>query len=125
MHFLADRPRLLLAIRILFWIALAVLLFMALDPHPPQIEGPPGSDKVEHMLGFATLTLLAGLGYPRLPLLRLGEHLSFLGAMIEVAQAMPIVHRDCDIFDWVADTVAIAVVLAFISIVRKGAMTGK
>ena len=39
---------------------------------------------------------------------RIGERLSFLGALIEVLQAIPELHRDCDIRDWIADTAAIA-----------------
>jgi hypothetical protein len=45
--------------------------------------------------------------------------LSFLGALIEVAQSIPALHRDCDILDWVADTVAITVALLIVAAVRK------
>ena len=31
--------------------------------------------------------------------------------MIEVVQALPVLGRDCDIRDWIADTVAIALAL--------------
>ena len=118
---LEARPRLVSLIRIVFGMALVFALFMALDPKPPHVVPMHLWDKWYHMAAFATLALLAGLGWPRMPLLRLGEHLSFLGALIEVAQAMPIVHRDCDIWDWVADTAAIAVALLFIRMVRKTA----
>jgi len=33
--------------------------------------------------------------------------LSGFGALIEIVQGLPIVHRDEDIWDWVADTLAI------------------
>ena len=50
--------------------------------------------------------LFTGIEIPR----PLAERLSFLGAMIEVAQAIPALHRDCDIRDWVADSLAILAV---------------
>ena len=106
-------------IRVAFWVALAFSLFMALDPKPPRIGPEHLWDKWYHIAAFATLAGLSALGWPRLPLLRLGEHLSFLGALIEVLQASPIIHRDCDIFDWVADTIAIAAVLSLIRLVRS------
>lgn len=99
-------------------VAAAVLaVVMALAPHPPSL---PSSDKNWHMLAFATLALLAALAYPRQPLFRIGEHLSFLGALIEVLQSIPALHRDCDIKDWIADTIAIAVVLSIVRLIRRG-----
>jgi hypothetical protein len=47
--------------------------------------------------------------------------LSFLGALVEVMQAMPLVHRDCDIRDWVADTVAIVVVTGIAALLSRRA----
>lgn len=106
----------------LFWLALAFAVTMALLPHPPAtpLEH---QDKVQHMLAFATLAGLAALGFPRAPLFRIGERLSFLGALIEVTQALPGLHRDCDIRDWVADTLAVAAVLLIIALVRRRAAT--
>ena len=47
------------------------------------------------------------------------ERLSFLGALIEVAQAMPVLHRDCDIRDWAADTLAIVVVTVVFALLGR------
>lgn len=93
----------------LFVLALAITLFMALDPQPPHLPIDRFGDKFEHSLAFVTLTVLATLAFPRVNRWRLVEHLSFFGAMIEVVQAIPSLHRDCDWKDWVADTIAIAV----------------
>lgn len=103
--------------RFLFWGALAFALYMAWTPQPttPVEVG----DKYLHMLAFGTLTILACAGYPQAELLRLGERLSFLGALIEVVQAMPAVHRDCDIMDWVADTAVVAGVVVVVWVVRR------
>jgi hypothetical protein len=36
-----------------------------------------------------------------------------------VMQAVPALHRDCDIRDWIADTVAIAVILLLVWSARR------
>ena len=105
-----------------FWAALAFAVVMALLPHPPATPLQ-HQDKVQHMLAFATLAALAAPAFPRASLPRIGERLSFLGALIEVAQAIPALHRDCDIRDWVADTLAAAAVLAIVALVRRRAAT--
>lgn len=99
--------------------ALALAFTMALLPKPPHLPFDGMSDKYQHMLAFAVLSLLAALAYPRASLLRIGERLSFLGALIEVLQAIPSLHRDCDIRDWIADTLAIALVLGFVALTRR------
>lgn len=91
---------------------------MAWTPHPPNLPLP-NDDKVQHMLAFGTLTILAAAGWPRAELLRIGERLSFVGALVEVVQSMPALHRDCDIHDWLADTFVIVVVLLVIAAWRR------
>lgn len=102
----------------LFWAALAFATTMALLPHPPHLAIDSLGDKFEHSLAFSVLALLGATAYPRMPLPRLGERLSFLGALIEVAQSIPALHRDCDVLDWVTDTVAIIVALVVVAVVR-------
>lgn len=104
--------------RIAFVCALIFAVVMALLPKPPDIA-PGVGDKYLHMLAFATLTLLARLGYPAASSLVIGERLSFLGALIEVFQSIPMLHRDCDPMDWVADTAAVAVVLFAWAVVHR------
>lgn len=117
MQSLAVKPRTALAARLLFWAALVFALVMAWLPHPPQPL--PMQDKFQHMLAFGTLTILAVAGYPRAELLRIGERLSFVGALIEVVQNIPALHRDCDIKDWLADTVVIIAVLMVVVLRRR------
>ena len=76
-------------------------------------------DKFHHMLAFAVMTSLALLAWPGAERLRIIERLSFLGAMIEVAQAIPVLQRDCDIRDWVADTLSILAVVAIFSLIER------
>lgn len=96
-----------------FWAAWIFALFMALLPHPPRVMGNT-NDKVQHIVAFATLSILASIAYPRAGLLKIGLLLSAYGAAIEVLQAIPVLHRDSSFWDWVADTVAIAVSLALV-----------
>lgn len=105
------------AVLAVFAVALAFTLVMALLPHPPNPLRAMG-DKYQHMLAFTTLSLLAAYGFPGVRLVTIGERLSFVGALIEVAQALPVINRDCDLFDWVADTGAIAVTLALVALVE-------
>lgn len=112
-------PSLRLIATVLFWLALAFALTMALLPAPPSLPIDGFGDKFEHMLAFGTLTLLADFAFPAMPRLRIAERLSFLGALIEVAQSIPALHRDCDIRDWIADTIAILVVTGLIALWRQ------
>ena len=96
--------------RFLFWAATAFAFVMAVMPRPPRVPGDP-SDQVQHIVTFATLALLGAWAYRRAPLIRLAVALSLLGALIELVQAIPALHRDSDVVDWVADTAAAAVVL--------------
>ena len=111
--------RLALFWRVALFAAIIVAVTMALLPKPPHLSIDQYGDKFEHMLAFATIALLAAFAYPKTPLIRIGEHLSFLGALIEVCQSMPILGRDCDIRDWIADTTAVAVVLLLVAAIRK------
>jgi len=101
-----------------FAAALVFTLIMAWLPHPPAVPMQQ-DDKFWHMLAFVTLSVLASLAFPEAPLLRIGERLSFLGALIEVVQSIPALQRDCDIRDWIADTIAIAVALTIVAWIRR------
>lgn len=102
--------------RILLVVALVGAVTMALTPRPPSLGNI--GDKWQHMAAFGTLTILSVAGFPRSPLHRIGERLSFLGALIEVFQAIPAIGRDCDVMDWLADTYVIVGVLIVVRIVR-------
>ena len=106
-----------LFLRAAFWLALAFALTMAWLPHPPEVAHI--GDKYQHMAAFGTLTILAIAAYPHAELLRVGERLSFLGALIEVVQSIPALHRDCDIMDWAADTAVIVAVIVVVRLHRR------
>ena len=100
---------------VLLVLATVFAVTMALLPHPPHVGAP---DKIQHMTAFGTITILYCAAFPRQSLLRIGERLSFLGALIEVFQSIPSLHRDCDVMDWIADTAVIIGVLVVVRIVR-------
>jgi VanZ family protein len=97
----------------IFWAAAVFAFVMAILPHPPAMPGEP-NDKVQHITAFATLALLGSFAFPRVTLVRMLISLSLFGALIEVVQAIPALHRDSDVMDWIADTAAVLVVLMIV-----------
>lgn len=102
-----------------FWMAACFAFIMAVLPHPPQVL-PVSDDKIQHMIAFAVLALLAGLAWPRLRLRVIGLGLAVFGAAIEIAQLTPGLNRSSDRWDWFADLVAILAVLVVIKLLRRG-----
>lgn len=101
-----------------FWAATVFTFVMAVLPHPPQLPGEP-VDKVQHILAFAVLTALACLAWPAASRLRVLLALAGFGALIEIVQAVPMLHRSADWRDWLADTAAILAVLALAAAGRR------
>jgi VanZ family protein len=104
-------------LRIAFWTAMAFAFVMAVLPQPPRLPGDP-SDKILHITAFAVLAALAAAAYPRTRIAWLLGGLSLFGAAIEVVQAIPSLHRDADVIDWLADTAAAGLVLGLAALVR-------
>ena len=96
-------------LRPLFWVLMATALVMALLPKPPKLPIDQFGDKFAHMLAFAALAGVANLAWPARSRWTIGLWLSAFGAAIELLQMISALHRDSDIRDWVADTVAIVV----------------
>lgn len=105
-------------LRFAFWAATAFAFVMAILPKPPELPGAP-SDKVQHIAAFLTLATLAAFAFPGRSLLRIALWLSAFGALIEVVQAIPALHRDSDVVDWIADSAAVAVVLILVAAIRR------
>lgn len=102
---------------VLFWLALALTLVMALLPTPPQVPFP-GGDKASHMAAFAALSLLAWLAFARQRAAVLFAAMAALGALIEALQLIPALHREADVADWLADCGASLAVLVFCQCMR-------
>ena len=107
-------------LRLAFWAAALFAFVMAVLPHPPQVPGAP-NDKIQHIIAFVTLAALGAWAYRGWSLLRLAIGLSLFGALIEVVQMIPALHRDSDVLDWIADTAAVMGVLLLVSWWRRDA----
>jgi len=105
--------------KLAFWPALAFALVMAVLPKPPELPTDDLGDKFHHMLAFFTLTLLAGIGWPRVSLAKAGLRLVLLGAAIEVVQAIPALHRSADWRDLLADSLAVGAAIGVVLIFRR------
>jgi hypothetical protein len=68
-------------------------------------------DKLAHFTAFYVVALLAIPAFPRAPLAVIAVALTGLGVLIEVLQALPMIHRDSDVKDVVADVAGIAFAL--------------
>lgn len=111
-HF--PRPRMsLLVPRKINWLGLAVFvaavvftLYAALAPGD-DTKGLIPWDKAKHFIVFYGLTFLATMALPKSRYWKIGVVLLAFGIGIEILQGLPIVGRDADIFDIVADTLGI------------------
>jgi hypothetical protein len=97
--------------KVVFFAALAFTFYSAVIPPQHAVQLVPW-DKAEHFIAFYALTGLAAAAFPRRHVLIIAALLSGFGALIEIVQGLPMVHRDKDVWDWVADTLAIAAALA-------------
>lgn len=104
--------------RPLFWSAAAFALVMASLQQPLALPGNP-KDKLQHMIGFAVLALLAAFAYPRIRLLTISAGLSAFGALIELVQLIPSLNREASWTDWAVDTLAAAAVLGCVFLLRR------
>lgn len=92
--------------RAAFWVAVAISAVGALRPLPFDVGL--SSDKVAHILAFATLSVLGRLAYGKVGPLHLAGVLALYGVLIETVQAIPALNRDSSGMDMIADWAAVA-----------------
>jgi len=97
--------------KVAFFSALVFTFYSAVIPPQHALELVPW-DKAEHFIAFYGLTGLAVAAFPRHKIFVIAALLSGFGAFIEFVQGLPVVHRDRDFWDWVADTLAIIAALS-------------
>ena len=85
-----------------FIAAVAFTLYAALAPGDDTAGLIPW-DKAKHFIVFYGLTFLATVALPKSRFWKIAVALLGLGIAIELLQALPIINRDCDIFDVFAD----------------------
>jgi VanZ family protein len=107
-------PRFCVAVTLLYWIALFA------GTHLPAPRLPPvRNDKTAHFVGYALLATGLMVSLRATGRLRAGSGITVLaillayGAIDEWTQALPFIHRSCELADWHADAAgaAVAVVL--------------
>ena len=89
-----------------FWAAVTATCLFSLTPVQPETIAP--NAKLVHFVAFFGLTLLAGLAWRWQRLAVVSLALAVMGGAIEIIQAMPLVGRNGDIFDWIIDIAGIA-----------------
>ena len=89
-----------------FVAATAFSLYAALAPGDDTAGLIPW-DKAKHFIVFYGLTFLARVALPRSRFWKIGIVLLAYGVVIEILQGLPIVGRDADVFDVVADGLGI------------------
>jgi VanZ family protein len=108
-------------VTVIYW----MMLFLA--THLPSAKLPEThiNDKIEHFTAYGLLGTLLSItlalrAKPRtfdVSVLVLMIGLAY-GAIDEWLQALPIVHRDCELADWFADAAGIASAVVIVSILR-------
>jgi hypothetical protein len=94
-----------------FFAALIFTFYSAVTPPTHAVQLVPW-DKAEHFIAFYALTGLGVAAFPRRRPWVIGALMSAFGALIEIVQGLPMVHRDRDFWDWVADTIAVVAALS-------------
>jgi VanZ family protein len=109
--------------RAAFYVAALAAFALAIMPKPPRGPLDQYGDKVEHIVAFAVLAALANLGFGVQRWRPIVIGLALFGAVIEVVQAVPLLHRDSDPVDWLADVAAVLVVtlavVAAVAVARR------
>lgn len=95
---------------ILFWSLLLVVTYLMLIELPPKHGGWPYWDKVQHLLVFIMLTIMAFLAYQKVRWLSV-ILLVLYGAAIEWLQGLLTVTRMPSVGDWLADVAGVMLTL--------------
>jgi VanZ family protein len=102
----------LMTARLLFGAAVLVIAYGCFAPASVGADSFIPWDKAAHFIAFYGLEFLGLFAFPLGPRWRLALMLSAAGALIELIQATPLVGRDADVFDWVADSLGVLAALA-------------
>lgn len=112
--------RLIHASRALLAVTAAAITWLSLVPHPPDAVG--GSDKLAHLLAYATLGVLAGLSFaPRLT--RISTAVAIIAGLaaygVAVEGVQQLTGRELDAADMIANAAGAAVGVALAFFVRR------
>ncbi len=107
---------------VLFWPALAVVIWGELTPHPPRLAGPWVWDKLDHFTAYFGLSLLSALGWGlRRSLIWVFLAVVSLGGGMEILQTL--VGRDGEWGDFLANDLGallgLGVATAYLAMPRR------
>lgn len=105
------------AARLAFAGMLVAVLLLTLLPIPAAFERL-GNDKIEHMLAFFALAVFGGLAWPQARSW-IATALLVIGALIEMLQGTPFVHRDMSVLDWFADAGGILLGMTLVGLMLR------
>ena len=105
----------LLLVRVLFWVSVIATAVVATMPQPIQVSWS-FSDKLQHLLTFLLLTMLGFLAH-REQRRSVALGLIGFGLLIELLQALPIVGRQADAYDWLADCLGIGAAVLILHLI--------
>jgi VanZ family protein len=108
--------------KVMFWPALAVVMWGELTPHPPKLAGPWLWDKLDHFTAYFGLALLATLGWGlRRSLVWVFLGVVVLGGSLEIIQSL--VGRDGQWGDFFANDLGAllgaGVAVAYLAVPRR------
>lgn len=92
--------------RVALIVSALAILYLATTSDPYPVPSAP-SDKINHLIAFFELTVLARLGWPRARILPVVLAVASYGVGIEVLQSQ-LDHREFSVADMVADAAGIA-----------------
>jgi hypothetical protein len=95
--------------RVAFWVTLGAVVLLTLAASEPTVSLL--NDKVAHLLGFFGLAAFGAASWGLRSVVPLAIGLTILGGAIELLQATPLIARDAEFMDFVADVAGIALAL--------------
>ncbi|WP_417529966.1 VanZ family protein [Marinobacter lipolyticus] len=102
-------------------ISVIAILYLATTSQPYPLPSSP-NDKINHLIAFTELTILARLGWPRMPGIWLVVGLCLYGLAIELVQSQ-LPYREFSMADLIADAAGIAIGLLPWPGLRRGVRT--
>lgn len=106
--------------RVLFTVSLIFITWLGFTSEPYPVPSSP-SDKLNHLLAFTELTLLARLGWPLIGVAIPFAVLASFGLALEIGQAYT-PWRTFSLFDLAADIVGIGVGFALAAALNRSAL---
>lgn len=110
-------PNVLGAFKVATLVCAIVLAWLAFKPADGTVSGFPW-DKANHFASFVVLTGLSACGWPRASAVRLTLIMLATGIAIELIQGTPLIHRDADVWDVVADMVGVVAAWGLLAVGR-------